>query len=76
MVADVARLLMGLLVALFHRPIADYILDQEQVLAGLFRSRGLGFPPLPARETVRNIYFVVGIGIALFSLAHLWFARF
>jgi len=72
MVADVARIVMGLLVALFHRPIADFILDQEQVLVVLFRSRGFGFPTPPARQTVYNVYFVVGIAICLCSLAHLW----
>jgi hypothetical protein len=74
---EVTRLVVGLLVALFHRPIANFMLDQEQSLVVLFRQRGVSFPDVPPRETVHNVYFSIGIGIALFELARMWmlFAR-
>ena len=72
MPVEVTRLLLGLMVAFFHRPIADFMLDQETSLVVLFRQRGLALPSLPRRETVRNVYFAVGILMALFELARIW----
>lgn len=72
MVLEITRLLIGLTIAMFHRPIADFVLDQESSLVVLFRQRGLAIPALPKRDTVRNLYFVVGIGIALFELVQIW----
>jgi hypothetical protein len=72
MVADFARLVLGLIVALFHRPIANFILERELVLDGYFRRHGVHFPEPPAEATLHNIYFFLGIFISLFSIAHIW----
>ena len=71
MVQMVAGLLLGLTIALFHRPIADYMLQQERALDYLFRSRGVNLPPPPSESTTRNIYFAVGIVIALLQAGRL-----
>jgi hypothetical protein len=72
MVADVARLLFGLLIVAFHRPVAEYILHQEKQLVLLFRSRGVPVPHAPSLETAHNIYFGLGMFVCLLSLVRLW----
>jgi hypothetical protein len=76
MLADVARLVLGLLVVLFHRPIADFILERERALDTLFRSRGLNLPSPPSQRAAHNIYFILGAFMALFALGHLWLSVF
>jgi len=72
MVADFARLVLGLVVALFHRPIANFILEREHALDGFFRRRGVHFPEPPSQTALHNIYFFLGLFISLFSIAHIW----
>jgi hypothetical protein len=72
MVADFARLMLGLIVALFHRPIANFILEREHALDGFFRRHGVNFPEPPSQATLHNIYYFLGIFISLFSIAHIW----
>jgi hypothetical protein len=72
MLLDVARLLCGLLIVAFHRPIADLILREEERLVVLFRNRGVPLPRIPTRATVHNIYFGLGMFVCLFSLVRLW----
>ena len=65
-------LFLGLLITLFHRPIANFMLRQERALDMLFRSRGLRLPPPPSEATAHNIYFFVGVSLSLVQLARLW----
>jgi hypothetical protein len=74
MIADFARLVLGLIVALFHRPIAHFILDREHALDGFFRRHGVHFPEPPSEATMHNIYFGLGLFISLFSMARIWLA--
>ena len=69
---EVARLVIGLAIAFFYRPIADFMLEQETSLVVLFRERGLSVPSVPRRSTVHNLYFFTGIGIALFEVIRIW----
>ena len=69
---EVTRLLIGLAIALFHRPIADFMLEQETSLVVLFRQRGFVLPSVPRRSTVHTLYFLTGIGVALFEVARIW----
>jgi len=69
---EIVRLVIGLAIALLHRPIADFMLEQEASLVVLFRQRGLVLPSVPRRSTVYNLYFLTGIGIALFEIARIW----
>jgi hypothetical protein len=74
MVADFARLVLGLIVAMFHRPIAQFIMDREHALDGFFRRHGVHFPEPPSEATMHNIYFCLGLFISLFSIARIWLA--
>ena len=69
---EITRLVIGLAIAFFHRPIADFMLEQETSLVVLFRQRGLVLPSLPRRSTIHTLYFLTGIGIALFEVVRIW----
>lgn len=71
MALELTRLGVGLLILLFHRQIADYILAQERVIVGLFRQRGLRLW-CPTTEGARNIYFCLGAFIALYEIVRIW----
>ena len=74
MIADIVRLLCGLLIVAFHRPVAEFVLEQEKQLVVLFRSRGVQVPNTPSTATAHNIYFGLGMFVCLFSLVRLWAA--
>jgi hypothetical protein len=69
---EITRLVIGLAIAFFHRPIADFMLEQEASLVVLFRQRGVMLPSVPRRSTVRTLYFLTGIGIALLEVIRVW----
>jgi hypothetical protein len=62
----------GLLIAVFHRPIGDFMLEQERSLDFMFRSRGFRLPPPPTQAAARDIYFLIGIIVALIGVGQLW----
>jgi hypothetical protein len=72
MAADLARLVLGLVVALFHRPIAQFIIEREHALDGFFRRHGVHFPEPPSEATMHNTYFCLGLFISLVSMARIW----
>ncbi len=74
MVVEVTRLLLGVLIAMFHRPIATKIMEQERALDMYFRQRGVRFPAPPSDITAQNLYFMIGIFICLFEAARIWMA--
>jgi len=72
MIVELTRLLLGLLIAFFHRPIADFVLVQERALVVAFRQRGLRLPAAPTTETARTLYFMIGIGLAIYEICRIW----
>ena len=71
MAFELIRLVFGFLIAAFHRPIADYIMERERVLVIAFRQRGIPAPVLTT-ESARNIYFGLGMFIILLEMARIW----
>jgi hypothetical protein len=72
MLLEFSKLAVGLLIALFHRPLADYIVERERMLAVLLRSRGI-FAPVPiTRAAAYNVYFILGIFVATFQAGRIW----
>lgn len=69
---EVTRLLLGVLIAIFHRPLAIKIMEQERALDMYFRERGLRFPAPPSDSTAQNLYFIIGIFICLFEAGRIW----
>ena len=72
MLVEAIRLALGLAIALFHRPVADFMLHHERALVIAARQRGFPLPPTPTTETTRNIYFCLGIFLALFEILRIW----
>lgn len=72
MLVEITRLLFGILLLGFHRPIADFIIHHERILVGLLRERGLTFPSAPTTDTAHNIYFGIGMFVVLYEFARIW----
>ena len=72
MLIEISRLLLGLTVAAFHKPIADFILERERNLVVLLRQRGLMVPPAPTRNTAHTMYFCIGMAIAAIELTRIY----
>jgi hypothetical protein len=67
-----SRVLLGLAIALFHAPVADFLRKQDRVLAAAFRERGLPIPGALPKQASHNLFFLFGITIALVSLGRIW----
>jgi hypothetical protein len=72
MIVEITRLLLGVLIAIFHRPLASVIMQQERALDGFFRSRGVQLPAPPSDAAAQNMYFILGIFIALIEAGRIW----
>jgi hypothetical protein len=72
MVVEVTRLLLGIVIAVFHRPIATRIMRQERAIDSYFRQRGISLPAPPSDNTAENLYFGIGIFICLAEAARIW----
>ena len=72
MVVEVTRLILGVLIAMFHRPIATAIMQRERALDSYFRQRGIRLPAPPSENTAQNLYFGIGIGICLLEAGRIW----
>jgi len=70
---EVARLLLGVLIAVCLRPLAVRVMRHERALDGYFRSRGVYLPAPPSDTTAQNLYFFVGVFICLVEAARIWF---
>jgi len=72
MPVEIARLLLGVLIAACHRQIADFILERERSLVLTFRQRGVPLPAAMSVETAHNLYFGVGIFVVLVELLRIY----
>ena len=72
MLLEFTKLMVGLLIALFHQPIADYIMEHERTLVMLLHQRGLQAPAIITQSMARNIYFSVGLFVASFQILKIW----
>ncbi len=72
MVVELTRLLLGVLIAIFHKPLATMVMEQERALDLYFRRRGVNFPAPPSDTTAQNVYFLIGIFICLLEAGKIW----
>jgi hypothetical protein len=68
---EVARLCLGLLIAGFHVPIADFILERERQLLLTLHRYGIEIPTILSRTSARNLYFSFGMMVVLIQLLRL-----
>jgi hypothetical protein len=71
-IVEVARLLLGVSLVLFCRPIANTILQQERLLDIYFRRRGLNLPSPLRDTTAETLYFFIGVFICLLEAFRIW----
>jgi hypothetical protein len=64
--------MMGLMLAAFHRPVSDFILEQDRAFTGMVRRGGLRLPNGLSAEASRNLFFALGIVIALAQMARIY----
>jgi hypothetical protein len=74
MIVEITRLMLGVAIAIFHRPLANMIMQQERQLDGYFRSRGVHLPAPPSDSTAQTLYFMIGIFICLIEAGRIWFS--
>ncbi len=72
MLLEFTRLAIGLFIAIFHCKIADFIFRYEEVFATTAQQRGLPLPMPPRAETLRTIYFFIGVFVVLLELSRIW----
>ena len=72
MTLEFTRVLVGLAIALFHVQLADFLRHQDRALGAAFRERGVPIPGALPKQASRDLFFIFGIGIALFSLVRIW----
>jgi len=72
MLLEFTRLMIGLFIAIFHCRIADFIFQYEEAFAATARQRGLPLPMPPRAETLRTIYFFIGVVVVLLELGRIW----
>jgi hypothetical protein len=72
MFAELTKIAIGLTIMMFHRQIADFMLEQERSLVLMFRQRGVPVPAALTTEMGRNIYFGIGAFIVLFQIVRIW----
>ena len=68
------RVLLGLTIALFHVRVADFLCEQDHQFAALLRQRGVPAPGGLPKNVAHTLFFLLGIGVALFGLGHIWFS--
>lgn len=73
MLLELARLMFGLMLALFHRPLSDFILEQDRAFTGFARRGGLALPAPLTIESSRTLFFCLGILVALAQMARIYF---
>jgi hypothetical protein len=72
MLMEVARLLLGLTIALFHEQVADFLRKRDGALAATFREHGVPVPGGLPKRASHDLFFLFGIVIALVSLTRIW----
>lgn len=72
MLIEFTRVLLGLAIALFHAPLANFLRERDCELADALRQRGIAFPGGLTEEASHTLFFVFGIAIALITLARIW----
>jgi hypothetical protein len=72
MVMEFGRVLLGLLIALFHTRLADFLRKQDHELAAVFRQHGVPMPGALPKQAAHSLFFSLGIAVALFGLSRIW----
>jgi hypothetical protein len=69
---EFTKLAVGLIIALFHRQIAEFILFYERAFVVRARQAGLMLPDVVTTQMAYNVYFTLGIFTATYQMFRIW----
>ena len=69
---EFSKLGVGILIAMFHRQIAEFILFYERAFVVQCRQRGLMVPDVVTTQMAYNVYFILGIFTATYQMFRIW----
>ncbi len=69
---EFSKLGVGILIALFHRQIAEFILFYERAFVVRCRQSGLPVPDVVTTQMAYNVYFFLGIFTAMYEMIRIW----
>jgi len=72
MIIELSRILLGVALVCFHRPIAQFMHAREQELTGFLRQRGMKVPAFSNINAITDAYFCLGVVAFLLAVARLW----
>jgi hypothetical protein len=72
MIIESSRILLGVAMVCFHRPIGQFMHAREQELAVFMGRRGVRLPNYSERA-ITDTYFCLGVAALLLAVAQLWF---
>ena len=74
MLLDVARLVIGITLMAFHRPVADFFTELDHSFTALLHTRGLRLPSPPRPSTLHTLYFCLGMLVCVCSMFRIYSA--
>ena len=69
---EFTKLGVGIMIALFHRQIAEFILFYERAFVVRARQSGLPIPDVVTTQMAYNVYFILGIFTATYQMFRIW----
>lgn len=71
MIIESARIVLGVALVCFHRPIAEFMHVREQELTAYLGRRGWRVPTFPSVSATTDVYFYLGVGAFVLAVARL-----
>jgi hypothetical protein len=72
MIIETARIVFGVALVCFHKPIAEFMHVREQELTSYLGQRGYRMPTFQSVSVTTNVYFCLGVGVFILAVASLW----
>lgn len=72
MIIESSRIVLGIAMLCFHKPIAEFMHVREQELTAYLAQRGVAIPTFPSVSVTRDVYFCLGVVAVVLSIAKLW----
>lgn len=72
MIVEMARIVFGVALVCFHRPIAEFMHIREQELTTYLAQRGWRLPTFPSVGVTTNVYFCLSVAVFLLAVVRLW----
>ena len=74
MMVEFLRLIFGLILMAFHRPIADFFVELDHGFTAILRSKGLQVPMPPRQSIMHTFYFCLGMMVCVVTMMKIYVA--